>query len=818
MSNFIDEFKLLLKNFDGRTAEFATGMIESEKPDFSPSKPFLRLRGDEAFIKRFARLYGAGVSEAHRKKIIEVLIGLSSVESIGEVLNLYSSGDAFTRDAVKKALTKSGYGLIDHFSRLRHAYKSTPEVLSLMDSVVRNSGYYDDLKDLLESPTEKIILYVLKQYHKYCDGGVIEILKKFCRDQNWMVRFNTLQVLKKLEKPEALDLMLAFMADDNIKVREEAKTFIISNYALFSDKITGFIDEPYKISDLGFFQGVLEIFEYHPDFTRIFKLIKIMTEFPEGVSLKARTVLFSVLKTKLKTRELALDRDCERYKLVSLVFSELCRWSSEHSARLIGKMIETFGYVYVDILCEQYFRAENEDAKNLITRLFREHQYFLKERSALLEICHTLDREGLERFIKLLAANKVRDVIPAFAKIVEELGHKRTVELYGILTENDFNARGFGFKYKEAGGKWNAEAQMESIEALARLKDPELPEIVRANWKNYSRRVKDFALETLETGHIGQDATALLNYIFISDDDHELKARALNILSKIDSTESTEIILKAFASPKKDIAEIASRILVEKGRERLLSQISVLPDKLKEELGSILIKNDGRFMDEIERQIASTDPKVRGQIIKLLTHLSRNDRTKVLNLLKKFLKNPDPHIRAEFTKLMEIIGGREIIEYVLPLINDDNARVKANAIEVIASLGIREISNILLPLTSHANNRVRANAIIALYKLGNPNVIVGLSEMLRSPDKWMRASATYALGEISDPRVLPLLYTVLNDGDPDVIKNAFKVIKKIGDAESVKHLTKFLNHDNKAVKTAASEAINHLRKELMSRD
>ena len=818
MNNFIEDFKSLLKGFDPQTAEYALGLLETEKPDFSPSKPFVALRRDENFIKRFARLYIAVPSETHRKKMVEILAGFSSADSIAELLNIYSAGKADVREIIKNSLMKYGYGLIDHFSRLKPVYRSNAEVSSFMDELVKSSGYYEDLKDLLESPTEKIILYVLKQYHRYCDAGIIDILKKFKRDPNWMIRFNVLQVLKKLETPEALDLMLNFIADDNIKVREEAKTFIISNYSMFSDKICRYIDDPRSIGDFTFFQGVLEVFEYHPDFSRIFKIINIMMEFPEGVSLKARGVLFSVLKTKLKSKELALDRNSEQYKMVGLVFAQLCKWNSEHSARIISKLIENFGYLYIDILCGEFLLAESDEVKNIINKIFRDHQYFLKERGVLLELCHTLDAEGLEKYIKLLAINKVRDVIPAFAKIIEGLGHSRTVELYRILTDNDFDASGFGQKYKDTAVKtWNAESQMESIEALAYLKDPELPALLLKDWKNYQRTVKEFALDSLEKNYLNEAVIGLLNHIFTHEEDNALKERSLQALAKIDSTGSTEIIMKAFASPKKPIAEMAAKILVEKGRERLLSQINVLPDNLKEALGDILIKNDSKFMDEIETQIASTDPKIRGQIIKLLTYLSRNERAKILNLLKKFLKNPDPHIRAEFTKLMEVIGGREIVEYIVPLVNDENPRVKANAIEVVASLGLREISNILLPLTSHVNNRVRANAIIALYKLGNPNVVVGLSEMLRSPDKWMRASATYALGEISDPRVLPLLYTVLNDGDPDVIKNAFRVIKKIGDTASVKHLMKFLNHENKAIKTAASETINHLRKEPVNK-
>lgn len=817
MSNLTDKFKLLLNGFDAKTVEYALDLFKSPEPDFLYSNSFFNLSRDEYFVKRLALLYNDGDS-AGREKIIEILSFMGNGDALSELLNLYSSGDSQTRAIVENKLMKYGYGYIDHYAKLRNTHKSNPDAVALIERIITKSGFFEDLKDLLESPAEKIILYVLKQYHKYCDNSVIDILKKLKKDSKWMIRFNVLQVVKKLETPEALILMLDFLADDNIKLREEAKTFIISNYKLFAEKITDHIDNPGSISDLSYFQGVLEIFEYHPDFSRIFKIIKIMTDFPEGVSLKARTVLFNILKSTHKTKELALDRDSERYQLIGRVINQLCKWNSDQAAKFISKLIDNFGYLYVDVLCGQYFAAENEDVKNLINKVFRDHQYFIKDRAVLLELCQTLDIDGIEKFIKLLVENKVREIILSFAKVIESLGHKRTVELYRIFTENGLNARGFGLKYKKEINKYDSAARIECIEALSFLKDPELLDIISAEWKTYPQEVKNFALDSIEKNFLNETAIKLLNQIFIHEQDHELKERSLQMLARIESTESTEIILKAFASPRKVIAEIAAKILVDKGRGRLMSQINVLPDRLKEELGNILIKNDSKFLDEIEAQVASTDPKARNQIIKLLTYLSKNERSKILSLLKKFVKNPDPHIRADFTKLMEIVGGPEIVEYLIPLINDDNPRVKANAIEVIAALNLREISNMLLPLTSHVNNRVRANAIIALYKLGNPNVVVGLSEMLRSSDKWMRASATYALGEISDPRVLPLLYTVLNDGDHDVIKNAFRVIRKIGDAKSIKHLTKFLNHENKSIKSAASEAINNLRKETVNKN
>jgi HEAT repeat protein len=817
MSSLTENFKLLLIDFDAKTVDYAFELFNSSKPDYLHSNSFFILSRDKYFVKRLAVLYKGGDSGGG-EKIIEILSFMGTSDSLSELINIFLSGDARTRACVEKNLIKYGYGYIDHYSKLKIIYKSNPDAVALMDGIVSKSGFYEDLKDLLESPDEKIILYALKQYHKYCDNKVIEVLKKFKKDSNWMIRFNVLQVVKKIETPDALNLMLDFLADDNIKLREEAKTFIISNYKLFADKITDHIDNPGSIGDLSYFQGILEIFEYHPDFSRLFQIIKIVVEFPKGVSLKARTVLFNILKSTHKTKELALDRDSERYKLIGLVINQLCQWNSDQAVKFISRLVDNFGCIYIDVLCRQYFSAENREVTNLINEVFRGNQYFIKDRAALLELCQTLDIDGIEQFIKLLVENKVKEIIPSFAKVFENLCHKRTVELYRIFTENGLNAKGFGLKYKKDINKFDPAARIECIEALGFLKDPELLGMISADWKTYQREVKNFALDSIEKNFLNETAVKLLNQIFLHEEDHEFKERSLQLLAGIESPESTEIILKAFASPGKTTAAMAAKILVEKGRGRLMSQIDVLPDKLKEELFDISIKNDGKFLDEIEAQVVSTDPKARNQIIKLLTYLSKNERSKTLSLLKKFVKNPDPYIRADFTKLMEIVGGPEIVEYLIPLINDENPRVKANAIEVIAALNLREISNMLLPLTSHVNNRVRANAIIALYKLGNPNVVVGLSEMLRSPDKWMRASATYALGEISDPRVLPLLYTVLNDGDPDVIKNAFRVIKKNGDSDSIKHLTKFLNHENKSIKNAASETINHLRKETVNKN
>ena len=815
MSDFFDDIRFILKDYDLTVVQYACKLFEPADPDFAHTKPFFKLSNDEYFIKRLAQFFfSSSLNDDHKKRIIEVLIGFGTFESLDTLFKIYTSITDEFKLFAREELQKHGYGFVDEYSKLYETYKNNACILELMKDIIDRSGYYSDLKDMLDYPSEKIILYVLKQLYKFCDEKILPTLLILKKDSNWMIRFNVLQVVKRIDSPKSRKELLEFLADDNIKVREETKSFVNSCYSLFADIILDNIDNPGSIGDFTYFQGILEIFECHPDITRLAQVMKIMVEYPEAISLKARSAFYSLIKNTFPPHELVLDRSGERYQQMQFALSRLVRWNSEQSSKLIGRIIENFGYLYIDILCDEYFKIKNDDAKNLITRIFKDRQFFLKDRQITLELCNNLDYEGINRFIKFVIASRAKEyIIPAFTKILETLTHKRTVELFKIFVENGLNTRGFDVKYKTEIKNSNAIVRSECIEALGFLKDPELLTIMAQDWKTYQPEVKVLALDTIEKNFPGPESIKLLSHVFNYDENYQLKERTLNLIAKIDCAESTEIILNAFGNPKQQIAELASKILVEKGRERLINQINVLPDNLKQQLGDILIKNDKNFIEEIEKQIASTDPKIRAQIIKLLTYLSKDERTKILNLLKKFVKNPDPHIRADFTKLMEIIGGKDIVDYVSSLINDDNPRVKANAIEVIAALNLKEISNMLFPLTSHINNRVRANAIIALYKLGNTNVIIGLSEMLRSHDKWMRASATYALGEISDPRVLPLLYTVLNDGDPDVIKNAFRVIQKIGDEESIKHIIKFLNHDNKQIKTAASEAINQLKRE-----
>jgi len=812
MSDFIEDVKIMSDEFPEEQRNFIIELFTKSSRDIEREKNIICLASNEKFSSAIFRLYySINVSDKYRDRIIELLAFIGTACSLTFLFKIYESSEYTRSEIIRKNLLKYGYRNVDEYVSVREVMKSNKTIVDLINKLITDSGFYSRLTEMLDYPSEKVILYVLKQFYKVPHECVLPIISRLKNDSNWMIRFNVLQVLKQIKTEKSQAMILAFLSDANIKVRDEAKIFINSHYDVFSNAIIQQIDHFEKIQDLTFLNGILDLFESRPDSTKIPSLIQIIVSFSEQVSSKARSILLKILK-QTYDREKAFDRKSEKYIAIRTIFKNILMWNSDGSINFLSKLLETCGVAYFEILMHESCDTYDTHIKTTVNKLFAETPALCHDKKLITGLLILWDKQGRNVFIKYLAQQKgAKFVTDLFAHIITDLPGVLLIDIYNAFKQNEIDASDILAKYRINIRTGIKGTDTQPIEILAAIKDPDLLNIIAKDWVSHTNEVKTAAFDAIEKHYLEPSTIKFLDGIYYQEENSLFKMKIINLVSKIDCIESTEIIMKAFNSPKKDIADFAAKIIVARGKD----QLSSLPEDIRNQLGEALLKTDSSFIEEMEKKLARTEPKIKMQILKMLVHLSKGESKKVLNLLLKFAKDPDAQIRADFTKLLGLVGGKEVSDVLVNLINDDNARVRANAIEVAAALNLKEIGNLVLPMTSHANNRVRANAIIALYKLGNTNVIVGLSEMLRSADKWMRASATYALGEINDKRILPLLNNVLNDSDPDVVVNAIRVLKKIGDINSTALVFKFLNHENKKIRTEATNLVNHFRKAII---
>ncbi|MEZ7890335.1 MAG: HEAT repeat domain-containing protein [Candidatus Wallbacteria bacterium] len=821
MNEFIDDLKFILKDYGPDHVDTAAALMTAKNVDFDRTRVIAELSADKQFLSKFFQIFFSGdVAENYKLRIIEILAFFGTIHSLTILFKIYYSLNVQTlqaqidrekfKEAIKKTLKSYKYRYIDEFVKLQEVFKTSGEILSLIEELIETSGYYRELFDFLEYPSEKVTLYVLKQFYKAPHIKILPALVKIRKDSNWMVRFNIVQVLKQLKDVSANELMLSFLADDNIKVRDEVRTFVKDNFNDFSKVIFEVIDYPEKAKNMTYLESVIEIFSEFPDESRLTQVINIIKNFPELVSLRARSALLKIIRRKCDPGVI-IERSGQAYEFMKISLLSLKDWRSDQQTVFINKILELCGNYYIDILIEEYFKNHDEHLKNLMPRLIYKGTRWL-DKEVLLNLFNFLDFTGKDRYIKYLLSQNFKDIISYFSKAIENLSYEKLLELYRVFVLNSVDVSSITARYHANLRSLITQSKFEAIEILASLNDKQLLDVLNADWKIFSAQLKDHVFNIIEKYYNDAMVLPLLNQIYYHEHALEFKIRVLNIIARINCSEATELIIKAASSTQSEIRDIALKMLIEKGRDRFFNQLNSLPEEIREQFGMILIKGDKNFISDLENQLTTAEPKLRAQILKMLTYLIKGDRVKVLNLIKKFIKDPDPHIRAELTKILGIVGGTDIIEILAALVNDENARVRANSIEIIGLLNVQGLSNLIFPMTTNVNNRVRANAIIALYKMGNKGVVIALSEMLKSKDKWMRASAAYALGEINDPRTLPLLETLLNDQDVNVVINVLRVFKKIGDDDTLKKISKYLNHENKEIRVEASATISAIKK------
>jgi len=761
----------------------------------------------------FQLFFTADMHERYKMRIIEIMALFGTYTSLQSLFKIHNFTDAHFKEEIRKRLLKYRFRYVDEYYRLLDSFVGMPKLRAFILELVKESGYFEELFELLEYPSEKVALYVLKQFYRTPDEKLIPLIAKLRQDQNWMIRFNALQVLKRINNDQSHALILEFLADENLKIRDEAKMIILRNFDIYSKTIFEHIEYPETVNNYSYLDSLIEIYGQKADLSKVPKILRIIVSFPEIISVKARTLLLKILKLNFDRTEKKAHHGESAYGVLEEIFSGLLGWKSEQFVSFINQIFELCGLCYFDVMTRVYLRSESSEARSAVLKYYKSNAK-LREKEFWVNFCNMTDKEEKDNFVKFLIAENDHKSIQGIVKILggSSLAHHKAAELLKVLSVNGVDISEALARYRKNVDSLISESRFEAIELLASLGDRELLASFSKRWLEASHEYKSYAIKIIDKFFIEPANFKIISSLYVIETDFELKAAFIMIISKIDTVESTELLIKAMSVSNATVRDAAIRVLLEKGKKRYLDQMHALPADLKEQLGSMLVNYDKSFLADMEKELTSPDSKIRSKILKILLALFKGKNEKVLELLKKFALDPDPHIRADFTKTLGLIGGPQVADVLTILLNDENDRVRANAVEIIGLLDIRGVTNLLMPLVSHGNNRIRANAIISLYKMGYPNAIVSLSEMLHSKDKWMRASAAYALGEINDKKTLPLLNKMLNDDDPNVVINVIRVLKKLGEPDTIKLLINFLNNENPDIKAEASHAIEALKK------
>jgi hypothetical protein len=181
-------------------------------------------------------------------------------------------------------------------------------------------------------------------------------------------------------------------------------------------------------------------------------------------------------------------------------------------------------------------------------------------------------------------------------------------------------------------------------------------------------------------------------------------------------------------------------------REKLIEHFRELEPAIRKKLGALLDSLDPMVVDEISKDIISTDAERRIKAVQILGLLKKHPR--IRNLLARLIKDRDQKIRATAVNLLGKFTSANDLHIILSLLSDSDKRVRANTIEALESLGNQRVIPFLLRYRKDPNNRIRGNTLKALFNLGQKDIDGNIVEMLESNDPFMMASALWVITQV----------------------------------------------------------------------
>jgi HEAT repeat protein len=164
-------------------------------------------------------------------------------------------------------------------------------------------------------------------------------------------------------------------------------------------------------------------------------------------------------------------------------------------------------------------------------------------------------------------------------------------------------------------------------------------------------------------------------------------------------------------------------------------------------------------LNKIDTMISSEDPSQRRAAASLLAEIEGEDTYGRLELL---LKDHNNGVRDAAQNAIVLLGGRQAIARMLPLLSHSDPAIRNTAIDILRKIGIDGV-DMLQALAKDADDSVRLFVLDILGTIGSHESVDTLIEGLYDVNPNVRNAAVISLGELGDPRSFDHLKKLIND-------------------------------------------------------
>ncbi len=446
------------------------------------------------------------------------------------------------------------------------------------------------------------------------------------------------------------------------------------------------------------------------------------------------------------------------------------------------------------------------------------------KRNSATEALMRIGDVAIEPIVSRLRTEKDLDVR---LSLVNLLGDLRSKDGFAILlelldAENDINLAS------------------SIVSSLGKYRDASaLPNLMRVLHQREDLWLKFHVVEAL--GEIG-DRTALPAVLPLYAE-KSLRKPVLEAVGKIADVGTVNFLLRIIADEEKlnltalralvriaeaskpRIVEQAERTLIQSRfreafpREKILPLIEHLHTTPKREVKSFILKFLGWSGDERALPV-------------LISHLDQPDTAEVAaqglidfgagaipSILEALQNAEEDEILALLLRVINVVGGRETLPSIMPLLDHDNAMIRRLAIETLGEIPHpNSIDYLLAKLddTDVASQQAAVNSISALvtaFPEVQADVLGKIRRLLQSPSIPIKLNSLSVFVNIQGEGYHDELLLASKDSDPVIRQKAVSLMGKFGEERFADQLVLSLADESTSVRLAAINAIVRLRPE-----
>jgi len=308
--------------------------------------------------------------------------------------------------------------------------------------------------------------------------------------------------------------------------------------------------------------------------------------------------------------------------------------------------------------------------------------------------------------------------------------------------------------------------QRDAAEALQQIGAPAIPTLVDALGDedgSFARR----AAEVLQ--HIGPPAIPALRKRLAAGDPN-IQARVDWVLQQIGA-----VFFEDLGSGDPSTVRRAAEVLEQIGSPTVPSLVQALGHNepgVQQRAGEVLGQIGGPAAPALVQALGHSDPDVQRRAADVLEKIGAPAAASLV----EGLANSDPGVQRRAADVLEKIGAPAAASLVAGLASSDPG-VQRRAAEVYQKIGAPAAATLVEQLADR-DPAIQQLAAEVLQKIGEP-AVRPLIDSLADSDPSVQQLAAEVLQKIGEPAVLPLVDR-LEDSDPSVRQRAAEVLQKIG--------------------------------------